>query len=343
MDLSVRSIPLLATVIVCWYGCAGKAEKQAPAAPVKVTLSEVQPVNRVHQLTYSGTIEPDNTAQIGFAVPGVVNQVAVQEGQMVTQGQLLATIDATEYLNALAIAEAGLEQAEDMYNRLNELYNKGSLPAKDYIDIKTKLAQAKANKNLNAKRIADSKLYAPITGIITAKLIEKGSTAAPGVPAFTIVKTDKVYAKIAVPESEVGSLKKGMEAGVYIPTMGDSLSGKITIINPQAEAISKTYTVKIQLTNTKQQLLPGMIANVYMQPGRKENVLVIPATAVVRDADDMTYVYIVDAQHKALRRRIYTGNITGTQEIVVTNGLTAGDKVVMAGHTKLKDGASVTF
>src|SRR5262249_20945022 len=151
---------------------------------------------------------------------GTVNQVAVQEGQHVARGQLLAMIDTVEYRYALAIANAGLEQVEDLYKRSDDLYKRGSLPEKDYVEVKTKLAQARANKGINEKHITDSRLYSPITGIISAKMIEKGSAAAPGVPAFSIVRTDQVYVRIAVPESEIGAMKNGIGAKITIPTLG---------------------------------------------------------------------------------------------------------------------------
>lgn len=343
MKRIVIPAPSFIVSVMLVTGCGGKEEHPITEAPVKVAVQQVQNTVCRQELSYSGSIEPDNTAQVGFAVAGVVNDVAVQEGQFVRQGQLLAGIDATEYSNALAIADAGLDQAEDLYRRLNELYQKGSLPAKDYIDIKTKVAQAKANKEINAKHIADSRLYAPMSGIITAKLVVKGSTAAPGIPAFTIVKTDKVFARVSVPESEVGSLRKGMPATIFIPTMRDSLKGEISIINPQADAASKTYAVKVQLSNGSGRLLPGMIANVQVIPGTRETAITIPATAVVRDADDLTYVFVVSGENKAIRRRILAGRVTGMEEITVTGGLKEGDRIVTTGQTRLKDGSTITF
>ncbi|RFM33708.1 efflux RND transporter periplasmic adaptor subunit [Chitinophaga silvisoli] len=340
MTLIVRqaSLFLMVTLIA---GCSTKADKKPQSDPVKVKTIRIQKAPLPNQLSYSGTIEPDNTADIGFAVAGTVNNVNVQEGDQVQQGQLLASIDATEYNNALAIANASLEQAEDMYHRLNDLYQKGSLPAKDYIEIKSKLAQAQANKSINAKHIADSKLYAPISGIITARKIEKGSTAAPGIPAFTIIKTDIVTAKITVPESEVGAIRNGMDAKVYIATLEDTIPGKITIINPQADAVSRTYSVKIKLINSNKRLLPGMLTNVFINTGKAVNTISIPATAIVRDADDLTYVFVANEQHKAIRKRITAGLLTGSNEVVITSGLQEGDQLITNGQSHLKDGSVV--
>lgn len=342
MSVILRPATLIFLIAFC-TSCGHKEEKKAPQPPVKVSIVTVARNDMPQILSYSGTIEPDNTAQVSFAVSGTVRDIRVQEGQYVKQGQLLAAIDDTEYSNALIIANAGLEQAEDLYARLNGLYEKGSLPAKDYIEIKTKLAQAKANKSISAKHIADSRLYAPITGVITEKRIEKGSTAAPGVPAFTIIKTDMVYARITVPESEIGALQPGTEANVFVPTLNDTLKGKISIINPQADPISRTYIVKVKLDNNNNRLLPGMLTDISIVTGRPQPAIIIPANAVVRDADDLTYVFVANKENKAIRKRISTGRLTGASQVIITDGLQDGDKLITAGQTQLKDGSAISF
>lgn len=322
----------------------GKKEEEKPrvVVPTKVTVQEIATGNHSEVLKYSGTVEAENTVQIGFSIPGTVSGVLVNEGQMVQAGQLLASIDPTDYDNALLIASAGLEQAEDMFTRLNGLYEKGSLPAKDYIDIKSKLAQARANKNMALKRVKDAKLYAPMSGIITAKLIEKGAMAAPGAPAFTIINTSKVYAKVSVPESEIGKITKGQVANVSIATISQQLTGKISIINPMADPVTKSYAVKIQLTNGQGKIMPGMIADAEISTGQSVGTITVPATAVIRDADDITYVFVTEGDNKVVRKRISAGGLKG-DDVVISDGLQSGDRVVVSGQTKLKDGAAITL
>lgn len=344
MQVSIKTLTPIVVVLLALSSCSKeKKEEKREIPPQKVSVYQVGSAAQQQQMSYSGTIEPDNTAQIGFAVGGVINNVSVQEGQQVRQGQLLASIDATEYTNSLAIANAGLEQAEDLYKRLHELYEKGSLPAKDFIDIKAKVAQARASKNISAKRIADSRLYAPMSGIVTRRSIERGSMAAPGVPAFTIIKTDQVYAMFSVPESEVGSLKSGMSGRVFIPTLRDTVSGKISIINPQADAVSRTYSVKLRLANPEQKLLPGMLTEIIISTGKTVDVLVVPAKAVIRDADNISFVYTVNEAKKAVKKRVTTGSLTGNSEVVIKDGIKPGDTVIISGQLSVKDGSSVSF
>jgi len=330
-----------AVVVLTLAGCDDpRKEPQLEATPVKVSTKLISPVGRQEVLSYSGTIEADNTVSLGFSVSGRVSEVRVQEGQHVNAGELLATIETTEYQNGLLLAQAGLEQAADNFNRLDQLHSKGSLPERDYIAAKVALTQAQANKSTAEKRLNDTRLYAPFGGIVSAKLIEKGAIAGPGAPVFTILKTDKVYAQAAITESEIAKLRPGGSVTVCIPTLNDTLRGTVDIINPQADATSKTFNVKIRLTNRDGKLLPGMLSKIDIVTGRTVSAITVPAEAVVRDADDIPYVFVVNNASRVTRKRVATGGLLAN-ELVITNGLQTGDNVVVQGQNKLKDGIAV--
>ena len=321
--------------------CGKNKEENTAVIVPKVTIKELASEKQPEILSYSGTIEADNTVTLGFSVPGRIVSVNVQEGQKITEGQLLATIETTAYKNAFDIANAGLEQANDNYKRLNELYSKGSLPERDFIAVKVAVAQANANKNLASKNLADTRLSAPFTGIITAKFTEKGATAAPGVPVFTIMKTDKVYAKVAIAESEIAKFKIGTPAKVKIASIDKTFEGKISIVNPSADATTRTFEAKVLLDNQSGNLLPGMISDIKIETGGTTDALTIPAEAIVRDSDDITYAFVVE-HNRAIKKRVSLGSFKG-EEVVVTDGLKSGDKVVVSGQRKLKDGQTVSL
>jgi len=322
--------------------CAHKEEQTSKAQPaIKVAVQEIATQDQAEVLNYSGTIEADNTVALGFTVAGRVTGVNVLEGQQVKQGQLLATIETQDYANALVIAQAAELQAADNFKRLNELHEKGSLPERDYIAARSALSQAQANVSLAAKRLADTRLYAPYTGIISAKLIDRGGSAAPGVPTFTILKTDQVYAKAPITESDISKLSIGKEVLVIIPALNDSVKGVVTIINPQADNSSRTYSVKVRLNNSGKRLLPGMLTEMRVYTGSKQQNIIIPASSIVRDADDLTYVFVAGQHQKAVRRRIATTGVTTDNEVIVQSGLNAGDKLIVNGQTRLEDGSSI--
>lgn len=205
------------------------------------------------------------------------------------------------------------------------------------------LVQAKANKETAAKNLFDTKLYASFAGIITQKQTEAGATAGPGIHAFTIVKTDRVYAVASITENEISSLKIGADVQVYIASIGKKISGKVSIINPQGDNLSKTYTVKVRMDNPGGELLPGMIADIQINTGKMREAIVIPAQAVLRDPDNINYVFVAKADSTAFKKRVNISKMTGTGTVVVNDGLQVGDKLIIGGHTNLEEGSSVEF
>ena len=215
------------------------------------------------------------------------------------------------------------------------------MPERDFIAVKVAVAQANANKNLAAKNLADTKLYAPFSGMITAKMTEIGATAAPGVPAFTVMKTDKVYAKASITESEISKLKIGTDAKVEISSLNETFNGKVAIVNPSADAVTRTFNVKVRLDNKEDKLLPGMISNIKINTGNTVDVITVPSESIIRDANNILYVFVIK-ENKAIKKRVSLGGFKGN-EVIVTKGLSIGDSVVIAGNKNLKDGQTVSL
>ncbi|MBT1710305.1 efflux RND transporter periplasmic adaptor subunit [Fulvivirgaceae bacterium PWU5] len=339
---ALKQLSLLSLAVILLASCAKKEDNEVAVPTLKVSTRQLTANGIAETLSYSGSIEADNLVALGFLVPGRVTAVYVEEGQHVKEGQLLASIETIEYQNNVLLAEASLEQAQDNFNRLDELYVKGSLPAREHLTAKVALSQAKANKSIAAKRLTDTKLYAPFAGIVTAKEIEKGAIASSGIMAFTIVKTDLVYAKISVSESEISKLAIGTGATVTIPAINDTRSGKISILNPQADASTRSFEVKVRLANGNGKLLPGMLANINISTDHKRDVLTVPADAVVRDPEELTYVFIVDDKNRAIKKRIVIDGLS-MNEIIVSEGLHIGDRVIIRGQSQLKDGQTVAL
>ena len=177
--------------------------------------------------------------------------------------------------------------------------------------------------------------------MITAKMTEIGATAAPGVPAFTVMKTDKVYAKASITESEISKLKIGTDAKVEISSLNETFNGKVAIVNPSADAVTRTFNVKVRLDNKEDKLLPGMISNIKINTGNTVDVITVPSESIIRDANNILYVFVIK-ENKAIKKRVSLGGFKGN-EVIVTKGLSIGDSVVIAGNKNLKDGQTVSL
>src|SRR4030042_5833230 len=186
----------------------GGAEERA--VPV-VTVPAVK-VSSGTEISLSGNIEGNRTVRLGFLVAGKIDYSAAEEGQMVTKGQLLASLDPASYSIAKEIADAQVSQVQDEYDRLKVMHDRNSLSESDFTKISLGLQQARAQQKLHAKNLADTRLYVPFHGVLLKKLAEVGEITGTGLPLFVVsdIRTVKVTAYI--PENELHRIKLGQEA-----------------------------------------------------------------------------------------------------------------------------------
>lgn len=329
---------------VALTGCGSKDSQSAPAEEVnKVSVRMISGAAGSEQLDYSGSLEADNTVDLAFSVGGRIVAVKVEEGQHVTRGTLLAEVEAVKYQSAFEIADASYTKAKDQFGRSKELYDRGSLPERDFIAAKADLAQAKANRDIAAKDLADTRLLAPFTGVVTRKITELGSLTAPGTPVFTLTKTDVMYATASIAEGDIGHVSTGDSVLVNIPALGEQRIGSVNILNPQAESYSRTFEVKVRLRNEDGKILPGMMAQMHIYTGVSESRITIPTSCILKDTDNIAYVFLAQADHTAIKRRIAITRAVGLDEVIVSSGLQAGDQLIVAGFSRLQDGSHIQF
>ena len=333
------------TAMLIMAGCSSGKAKKTVGKLSETTTVVVRPVtcvaaNRV--VTVSGTLEADKTSPISFLVSGKVDRVFVDEGDHVSRGTVLAALEPTDYKNNLSIAEAALVRAKDAFDRYEPLYEEGAFAEKNFIELKTGLAQAVATRSIARKALADTRLTAPISGIIGAKNIEIGQMAGPRMPVFTLVKTDVIYARVSVPETDIGQVALNQAAFVTIAALGSRTdTGIVTMVGTVADERTRSYPVKIELANPDFSLKPGMIVRAGIETQTPVNLLTVSGRAIVRDADNLTYVFVADPDTgKALRKRVVPGRAFQSG-IEIQSGLAPEDAVVVSGQHKLKDGSPI--
>lgn len=180
---------------------------------------------------------------------------------------------------------------------------------KNFIELKTGLAQAVAARKIAAKALNDTRLYTPISGIVGSKFVEIGQRMSAQTPVFTLVKTDVIYARVSVPESEIDQVIMGKNAQVTVSALENrTFNGTVSMIGAVADERTRTYPVKIELRNPDFILRTGMIVRTVIQTDKRVDMLAIPGVAIVRDVDHLTYVFTGDAKSGAAqRKRVLTG------------------------------------
>jgi len=325
-------------------GCGGD-EPAEPAAsePVPVLVQEVSTLERRAYVALSGDVEPRRSASVGFLVGGVVSRVGPSEGDGVERGDLLAALDSVDYHLNLEMAAAKHERAREAHARAEMVFAEDGMPESDFEEARTALRVARAQEGLARKKLADTRLTAPLSGVVARRDVEPGEQAGPGRPVFTVVQVDPVQVRVGVPEADIGRVAVGQSAEVTIPALeGASFEGRVRLVGIAADPASRTYTVKIQVPNPDRTLRPGMIAEVRIFTDDMVRRVTIPGEAVVRDADGVTYAFVyVPEEERVHRRRVEVGSGSGT-EVEIEEGLEAGEMVVVGGQTRVREGSTVT-
>ena len=333
-------VSLMAAMVLMALCSCGEKKGVAAEQTVRVKVQEIRAEAVNGEQGFSGTIEEASGVSLSFATAGTVRRIYVNEGQMVRQGQLIAELDPTTLQNAYTISKTSLEQAQDTYNRMKELHDSGSLPEMQWISIENQLKSATAQEAMARKSLGDTKLFAPFGGYISAKMAEIGENASPGMPVVKLVNIGSVKVKIAVPEDDIQRIAKNSSMKIVVPALGNrEFSGHVTERGVSADPRSRTYEVKATILNHDGQLLPGMICQAFTNYMQGTTGVFIPANLVQLDSDNKTFVWVVNGD-KAVKREIIISNETA-QGAQVSGGLSAGDKLIIAGQQKVSNGMKV--
>ena len=337
---------MLLSVMLLGSSCQKQAAKpnDGAKAPTRVKTQVVSPGMVDNAQTYVGIVEEREATAVSFTGMGIVKRMLVNEGQTVGKGQLIAEIDDTQARNLLTGAEAQMTQANDALARYKMLHDNGSLPEVKWVEIQSKVAQAKSQLEVARKNLADCRLVAPVGGIIGKKLIGAGETALPSQAVVSILDISTVKVKVAVPEAEVGGINAGTPANIQVEAINGNYQGGQIEKGVQADALTHTYDIRINVANSDRKLLPGMVANVrFVSEGSQAiGSKMIPVTSVQKNSDGRLFVWTVDKDSTAHRTIVTIGQTHGNY-VSIIGGLSIGDRIATEGYQKLSEGTRVIY
>lgn len=338
--VNCKIILMLLTALL--LGSCTEKQEQKEKAPTRVTTEVVSAVSGLGGQTYVGIVEEREATAVSFTGMGVVKRVLVSEGQAVGRGQLIAEMDDTQARNALSAAEAQMTQADDALKRYGMLHDNGSLPEVKWVEIQSKVAQAKAQLEMSRKNLADCRLKAPVSGIVGKKFLGAGETAMPSQSVVSILDISSVKVKVAIPEVEIGGIGTHSPTEIKVDAIGGTFTGGTIEKGVVADALTHTYDIRINVANGNRRLLPGMVATVKFTEELSQNVgrLSLPVTAVQKKVDGSLFVWTVDDNNQAHRTSVTIGQTLGNR-LTITSGLESGQRVVTEGYLKLSEGTQV--
>jgi RND family efflux transporter MFP subunit len=333
---------LLAVILI---SSCGKKEETGIKSPIRVATEVVQNCTDLSSHTYVGIVEESEATAVSFTGMGVVRRMMVSEGQAVSRGQLLAEMDDTQARSMLTAAEAAMAQANDALQRYSMLHDAGALPEVQWVEIQSKVAQAESQLAMARKNLSDCRLTSPVSGVVGHKYIGVGETALPSQAVVSIFNIGSVKVKVAIPEMEINAINSDTPSTINVDAVGQVFSGGRIEKSVQADALTHTYDIRINVANTGRQLLPGMVASVRFEASSspsQESDVKIPVTAVQRRADGSLFVWTVGNDSVAHRTTIAIGQTTGNR-VAITSGVQPGQRVITEGYQKLSEGTKVVF
>lgn len=342
--MKTKSMIMLLSALVLLSSCGNKKD-DAGKAPIRVKTEVVSAGDSQIGQTYVGIVEEHEGTAVSFTSMGVVKRVLVTEGQSVGKGQLIAEMDDTQARNLLSGAEASMAQANDALERYKMLHDNGSLPEVQWVEIQSKVAQAKSQLEIAKKNLADCRLTAPVSGIVGSKMIKAGETALPSQAVITILDISSVKVKVAIPEAEVSGITATTPTRIKVDAADKDVSGGRIEKGVQADALTHTYDIKVNVPNGDRKLLPGMVASVSFGSEKGEvrsEKLTLPITAVQKKADGSLFVWTVGKDSTAHRISVEIGQTFGNR-IVINSGVAANERVVTEGYQKLSENTRVIY
>jgi len=333
--LNFLTATLLATLAL--NGCGRKSADVASTLPAVVVQTQVaESKNRVATEEDIGTVRAQLHAVIEAKVSGKIEQMLVVPGQEVTNGELLAVIDAREIQAQYDQALAVRQQAESDLKRANDLFQQKILSSSEFDAARSKSRVADAAATEAETLLDYTKVAAPFDGVITRKDADVGDLAAPGKPLLELEDPHHLRLEADVPEALMDKIKLSDRLPVRIGALETNLTGVVSEIAPSADPNSRTFVVKLDLP-----AVPGLRAGQFGRvavPTGEVSALRVPASAVIQRGD-MQLLFVV-ADHHAQLRIVKTGARVG-DEVEIVSGLDSGETVVTSGTDQLLDAQPV--
>jgi len=335
-------------------GCKGEAAVQEqPARPVKVAIVAAAPQGRI--LSFSGVVRPRIESTLSFRVPGKIVERAVNVGDRVDVGQLIARLDETDLKlaensarAALAAARSRRDVANDNLERAKVLLPKAIISQAAYDTRRNELdaavaaqdsAEAQLRQAVNA--VGYARLEADKAGTVTAVTGEPGQVVNAGQAMITLAEAGETEIAVGVPEQDAGRLAIGQRAKIALwAGPRTNIDGRIREIAGQADSASRTYAVRIAVESAPRTMRLGMTASVALTIDDNTAPMVVPLTALT-ESDGRTVAFVVDVLSKVVRKTVVTVGGVAENGAQIAGGLQVGDMVVTAGVQFLRDGMRI--
>lgn len=332
------TICTLLSLTACRQGEEINTAGKTDLPPIKVEIYEVSTISVADQVEIMGTVKAAKSAVISTRISGNIIDISVIPGSQVKKGQTLVEINAGEISAKLLQAKAELDKASRNLQREQKLLAQSAATpeaVKAFEDIH-KIAHASFKEA--QIMLSYTTISAPFDGQITKKLVDVGELASPGTPLLHLEDEKNLQVIADVPETIAHNIDLGMKMQISIPTIQLTTEGEVSEIAPASDPLTRTVPIKLNIARSPS-LRSGQFARVTL-PGTTVETLIVPGVSILAKGQ-LERVYLADT-NRARLRLIRTGKIY-PQGVEVLSGLSPGDRLIIRGAEKVKDGQRIVF
>jgi RND family efflux transporter, MFP subunit len=306
---------------------------------VSVETYKIEPMDIDQSIKLVGTMFAISDVNIVAEAQGKITSLNVEPGQVKSQGSVIATIDNKLKQLAVNSAQVALAKQKKDLSRFENLVKGGGATQQQLDDARTSYENALITLEQNQKQLADATVKAPITGIITQKLVDKGAFVNVGTPLASIVDISKLKLKLNASESDAYKIKVGEIAQITTDIYPDkTFEGRVSFISAKGDE-NHIYNIEIVVTNNnKTPLKAGTFANVTINRPSAGKKLYIPRESLLGSSRDAK-VYVVHNGTAILRDIVVSE--ANNKYLEVKSGLSANDVIVTSGQINLENGKPV--
>jgi membrane fusion protein (multidrug efflux system) len=309
---------------------------------INVEVAELQSQDFHDAIRLTGTVMADRMVDVAAEEGGTVSAVLVDKGTMVTLDQILLRLDNRLLRAERNDANAQSKLAHEMWKRVRDLYEKDGIGTKTgYLEARYTTKSAAARLELIEERLRRLTIRAPFAGILDTRMVEVGSVVAPGQAIGRIVDLEPLKVAAGIPERYAADVGLGAIADVSFGD--DELHGaKVSYVGATVHAGNRTFSVEFEMQSPLPGMKPEMVADVLLERRMLVGVIIAPRQALVRmEAGHCAFVVRGSGDNATAEVRYVTLGASANDQVVVTSGLVAGDRLVVVGQNQVAGGDRV--
>ena len=351
--LSAGLLPLAAALLLT--ACSKPAPPEAPVRSVKVMTIGTGPLQS--SVEFAGEVRARVESRLGFRVAGKLSQRAVQLGEHVKAGQLLAQLDAQDYRLAadaaraqLAVAASNRDQAAADFKRFKELKDQNFISGAEFERRTTALKAAQAQVEQAQAQLASqgnqadyTRLTADVSGVVTAVEAEQGQVLAAGTPVVRIAQDGPRDVVFSVPEDKVAAIKVGSSVAVRVWAASTTWQGVVREVAASADPVTRTFAVKVALGADASPALGSTVSVVPQALSHAGTAAIMVPTNALLQQGGKTLVWLLDPASMTVKAQPVQVLTADGNEVVIASGLTPGMQVVTSGVHVLSANQPVTI